>query len=145
MKVLSWDVGVKNLAGCILEFEPPEKKKSKSEKQKAKDNIKVEDISYPFWGVINLLEEDETEQVCMAVKATKFTKSNPIPQPVICGKKAKQMIEKCFLFFIPHELKTWKDGKTSAEAVRRELGQQHVNSSVCEVVQCLILTLMSSS
>ena len=89
MKVLSWDVGVKNLAGCILEFEPPEKKKSNSEKQKTKDNIKVEDISYPFWGVINLLEEDETEQVCMAVKATKFTKSNPIPQPVICGKKAK--------------------------------------------------------
>ena len=33
MKVLSWDVGVKNLAGCILEFNSPENKKSKSESE----------------------------------------------------------------------------------------------------------------
>ena len=86
MKVLSWDVGVKNLAGCILEFEAPEKKKSN---KKLKTPIKIEDISYPFWGIINLLETDEGEQVCKAIKATKTTKKNPNPEPIICGKKAK--------------------------------------------------------
>ena len=34
MKVLSWDVGVKNLAGCILEFEPPEKRNQNQKNKK---------------------------------------------------------------------------------------------------------------
>ena len=52
MKVLSWDVGVKNLAGCILEFEPLEKKKSKSEKLKARIKPTDEELLDIYWGPI---------------------------------------------------------------------------------------------
>ena len=55
MKILSWDVGVKNLAGCILRHEPTD-----IPMEKGKIDTKVTTIDY--WDIINLIED--TKYMC---------------------------------------------------------------------------------
>jgi len=69
IKVCSWDVGIKNLAYCILEkLDDVDKSKDKpeSETDKETDNITKEKAKNSFairgWGIINLMKDDDHPQ-----------------------------------------------------------------------------------
>ena len=71
MKLISFDVGIKNMAYCIFDFNGNE--------------LIVQD-----WNILNLLENSKTQELCsFEIKSKKQTK--------ICGKKAKYKKEElCF-------------------------------------------------
>tara|TARA_B100001287_G_scaffold270997_1_gene270624 strand:- start:36055 stop:36954 length:900 start_codon:yes stop_codon:yes gene_type:complete len=71
MKIISFDVGIKNMAYCIFEF--------------SNNNLTIQD-----WNIINLLENQKTQELCcFEIKSKKEIK--------ICGKKAKyKKDEQCF-------------------------------------------------
>jgi len=71
MKLISFDVGIKNMAYCIFDFNG--------------NKLIVQD-----WNILNLLENSKTQELCsFEIKSKKQTK--------ICGKKAKyKKEESCF-------------------------------------------------
>ena len=72
MKLISFDIGIKNMAYCIFTTDF--------------NSIKVQD-----WGVINLMETAEIAQMCSC--ELKPSKKQPTK---ICGRKAKYMKNDCF-------------------------------------------------
>jgi hypothetical protein len=83
MKVLSFDVGVKNLAMIILEVENEylENLNKKEEKKKEKDdknsltNINTDKIKIIDWRIINLMEDFNIEKECQYIDEIKKKKS----------------------------------------------------------------------
>lgn len=68
MKIISFDVGIKNMAYCILDCTQGE-------------------LAISGWGILNLMDKQETEQVCSCMNKPKSKKT----QPTVCTKKAKYM------------------------------------------------------
>ena len=72
-RLVSFDVGIKNLAYCVVDF---------SEQKK---------WSVPDWTCANLLatNNDEPVPLCCHIIQDKKTKANPNPSSHVCGKNAK--------------------------------------------------------
>ena len=77
MKILSFDVGIKNMALCCLEVNNENKR-----------------IDILHWDVLNLLHDDSQTQ-CICNQYNK-AKSKKLP-PTVCQKKAK--FKKVFFYF----------------------------------------------
>jgi hypothetical protein len=77
MKILSFDVGIKNLAACILEWNDDSKINSKQ-------NLKIH-----YWNIINLL----TSQVASDVVINNFKCCITTSKGIECDKKAKSFTE----------------------------------------------------
>ena len=88
MKVISFDVGIKNMAYCILEHN---------------DN----GVSIDKWGVLNLMDDEPVSYTCECMNIPKSKKASP----KVCGKKAKyhkndkyyceKHAKNCSQYFIP--------------------------------------------
>ena len=79
MKLISFDIGIKNMAYCILSH-----------------SSSIPPVSIVDWKVLNLLEQDTQPIVlctCILAKSLKITKKqkaqNVVVEPVNCGKLAK--------------------------------------------------------
>jgi len=77
MKIISFDVGIKNMAFCIFETNPS-------------SQVKISD-----WKVLSLLGEPEETPQCNHAITTK--KSKTTVEPSICGHKAKYSQSQTFL------------------------------------------------
>lgn len=77
MKIISFDIGIKNMAYCILEFID-------------------EKITIIDWNVLNLLNLETTSKSVCEVKVKNNKKRN---EDKVCGKEAKFKNEKLFLLF----------------------------------------------
>ena len=88
MKVISFDVGIKNMAYCILEH--------------TENGVFIDK-----WGVLNLMSDDTISHTCDCMNIPKSKKATPKG----CGKNAKyhknnkyyceKHAKNCSLYFIP--------------------------------------------
>lgn len=71
MQIISFDVGIQNLAYCIFEWEEGQK------------TLKIVD-----WKVVNLLEDDDRPRITHTCNCILQTKKNTATATAICGNKA---------------------------------------------------------
>ena len=79
MKLMSFDIGIKNMAYCILSY----------------NQNTTEPVTILDWTVLNLMEKEEPNVFCTCIlaKSMKLTKKqkkeNVVIAPIACGRKAK--------------------------------------------------------
>lgn len=78
MKLISFDVGIKNMAFCVFQL--------------GDQTLTVQD-----WGVLNLMDDENAPVFhCNCTLQQKKTKKGPDPPAILCGKKAKYTKNGCY-------------------------------------------------
>ena len=95
MKVLSWDIGIKNLAYCLVEYQNSEVEYQNSEGTSKSINILD-------WNVINILEDNNVSNIhkCEFILPKKEIK---------CGKTAKHYITGTWQTFCGTHVKKYSE------------------------------------
>lgn len=90
MKILSFDVGIKNLAGIILEYD--EKDDAINLEQRKISNIQTDKIKIIDWRIINLLDEFQNENKCCFVVSKILEEETSRLNDEYCGKNATKVL-----------------------------------------------------
>ena len=69
IRVLSWDVGIKNLAGCYLDYRYHSKQEN--DELSTEENEKTKESKINWWNIINLLDEDKPSCCGKIIKKVK--------------------------------------------------------------------------